>query len=115
MNALLRLARSLPLVIALALLAVAVYLIVSWLRSPDRAKVFLINLFGVINVTLTVFFCVGVAYAWLEGNAFVMDLSGGFAAVAAVALAITLIARWRFLAHRPGYRSAEPHHLWRLL
>jgi fatty acid desaturase len=104
MNALVRLVRSLPLVIALALLGVVVYLLVSWLRSPDRAKQVLIRLFHVLNAALTALFLLGVAYALGEGNLFVADLNAGFAAVTAVGLAITLLCRWRYLAHRPELR-----------
>lgn len=105
MNALIRLIRSLPLIIALVILGIIVYLIVSWLRSPDRAKAVLIKLFHVLNAALTALFLLGVAYALGEGNLFVADLNAGFAAVSAVALGITLLCRWRYLKNRPELRE----------
>ncbi|MBM6999937.1 guanylate cyclase [bacterium] len=118
MNALIRLARSAPLIIALAVAAFALYVIVAAVRSPDRAKELLIRVFGVVTILLSMFFMLGIVYAWADGNAFVMDLSGGFAIVSIAALGIVLVCRWRFLRHRPDfYKPGERERLpwWRLL
>ena len=58
-----RLLQSLPLVIFLAVLAVVIYFFVSWLRSPQRAKEILIQVFTVLNTALSAFFLLASAYA----------------------------------------------------
>lgn len=103
MNVLIRLVRALPLVVALVVLAVIVYCLVASFRSPDRAKEVLIKLFGVLNAALTTLFCLASAYAVFEANRPVLELASSFAAVSALALAITLLCRWRFLSRRPDY------------
>ena len=61
MNVLVRMARSLPLVAVLALLAVAVYVVVSWRRSPNQAKETLIRLFTVLT-GIVLFSFVGILF-----------------------------------------------------
>ena len=108
MNALIRLFRSLPLIILFVVLALVVYAVVASRDSSDRAKVVLLRLFGAVTSFLTVLFSVGVAYALLEDNMFAADISAGFAVVSAVALGITLVCRHRFLKNRPAWRQDHP-------
>ena len=95
MNVLIRLARALPLVVVLAVLAVVVYALVSWARSPQRAKEVLARLFLVLTGALTALFCVASAYAVFEANQPVLDLFSAFAAVSALALGVTCVCWWR--------------------
>ena len=104
MNLLIRLIRALPLLVVLAVVALVVYLVVSGVKSPERAKEVLIKLFGVLTSALTVFFCTASAYAWLESNWYVLDLFGAFAAVSALALVVTLVCRRRFIKNHPDYK-----------
>lgn len=57
-----RLLQSVPLVIALVVLAIVVYVFVAWVKSPLRAKEILIKLFTVITIVLSV------ALAWLRST-----------------------------------------------
>ena len=100
-----RLMQSLPLIIALIVLAVVVYFVVSWLRSPERAKEVLIKLFTVLTGVLSIFFALASLYALLEGNGNVLELTGSFLAVALVALGITRVCRWRFVKNHPHYKD----------
>lgn len=106
-------ARSLPLVVALALLAAAVYVVVSWRRSPNRAKEVLIRLFTVLTGGLTALFSLAGLYALLDGNANVFELAAGFAVASALALAVTRLCRWRFVKNHPNYRI-KPTRTWHL-
>ena len=103
MNVLIRLIRALPLVVALAVLAVRVYALVSAFRSPDRAKEVLIRLFAVLTGVLTALFCLASAYAVFEGNQPVLDLFGAFAAVSALALGVVSLCAWRFARTHPDF------------
>lgn len=105
MNMLLaRLFRSLPLVAALLVVAALVYLVVSALRSPVRAREVLIKVLLAVTGALTAFFGLASLYAWFEGNAGALELALTFAAVSLAALAVTLLCRHRFLKHHPNYR-----------
>lgn len=108
MNALVRLIRALPLVIALAVLAVVVYAAVASMRSPNRAKEILIKLFTVITTALSVVFLLGAGYALLDGNEAVFDLAWAFAVVSIVAFAIVRLCRRRFVRNHPDYRFKKP-------
>lgn len=99
-----RLSRSIPLVIALILLAVIVYFIVKWRRSPTAAKEVLIKMFLVICGIIAVFFGLVSAYAAIEGNTAVLELALSFAGVGVIGLIIVLICRRNFLKHHPHYR-----------
>ena len=57
-----RLLQSVPLVIALVVLAIVVYVFVAWVKSPLRAKEILIKLFTVITIVLSVAF--GLESGW---------------------------------------------------
>ena len=104
-NLLARLSRSIPLLIALVLLAVIVYFVVSWRSSPTRAKEVLIKLFMVLCSALSIIFTLGCLYAWADGNQPVLELSASFAVVGVLGLVITLICRWRFKKGHPHYRT----------
>ncbi len=105
MGILVRLIQALPLIIILAVLALVVYVFVSWAISPTKAKEVLIKLFTVLNSALSVIFGIASAYALFEGNEKVLELAGAFFIVAAVALIITLICRWRFIKNHPDYKE----------
>ncbi len=98
-----RLLQSLPLVILLVVLALVIYFVVSWVRSPQRAKEVLIQFFTVFNIVLSAFFLLASAYAFFEGNQPVLELTGSFLVVAVLALVITRICRWRFVKNNPHY------------
>lgn len=103
MSILIRLIQSLPLCIALAVLAVVVYLFVSWQKSPTRAKEVLIRLFLVLTGALSALFAFACVYAAIERNMAVLEFFGAFLVVAAVALLITLVCRARFNKNHPNY------------
>lgn len=113
MPILIRLLQSLPLVIFLVILAVVVYFVVSWLRSPRHAKAALIKLFTVLTIVLSVVFALASAYALLEHNGTVLELTASFLAIAVIALVITRICRWRFVKNNPNFRwaSSDTHYL----
>ncbi len=104
-NLVARLSRSIPLLIALVLLAVIVYFVVSWRSSPTRAKEVLIKLFCVLCSALSVFFVLASLYALVDSNQPVLELAISFAVVGVLGLIITLICRWRFKKNHPHYRS----------
>lgn len=86
--------RALPLLAVLAVVALAAYLVCTALCSPERAKTLLVKILTGCTGFLTVLFCAATAYAWLENNAYVLELMGGLAFVSALALgAIRLYAR----------------------
>lgn len=99
-----RLYRILPLLVILAIIAVAVYLVVSWRYTPAKAKEVLIKCFIVLNGGLSAFFALATIYAWLEGNAFVADFFISLLVTTLIILGITFLCRWRFLKHNPNYR-----------
>lgn len=103
-NLVARLSRSIPLLIALVLLAVIIYFVVSWRSSPTRAKEVLIRVFTILCSALTVFFALASLYALADANQPVLELAISFAGVGAVGLIITLICRWRFKKNHPHYR-----------
>lgn len=104
-NLVARLSRSIPLLVALVLLAVVVYFVVSWRSSPTRAKEVLIKLFTVLCSALAIFFLLASIYAAVDGNQPVLELAASFAAVGVLGLGITLICKWRFKKNHPHYRS----------
>lgn len=99
-----RLYRALPLIIILAIIAVAIYLFVSWRHTPNRAKEVLIKSFIVLNGALSAFFLLATLYAWIENNAFVADFFITCLVLTLITLGITFICRWRFLKNHPNYR-----------
>ncbi len=98
-----RLYRILPLLIVLAVIALVVYLIMSFRYSSDRAKATLIKVFFWLNIVLSVVFGLITAYALLEGNEPVIELFGSCLAVTVIGLAVTLICRAVFRKNHPRY------------
>ena len=94
-NLVARLSRSVPLLVALVLLALIIYFVVSWRSSPTRAKEVLIRVFTVLCSALAI-----------DGNQPVLELVASFAGVSVLGLVITLICRWRFKKNHPHYRFA---------
>ncbi|MEF2845807.1 MAG: guanylate cyclase [Eggerthellaceae bacterium] len=109
MGLIVRMLQSLPLVIALIVLAIVIYFVVSWRRSPTRAKEVLIQFFTVITIIISAFFLLASAYALLEHNQPVLELTVPFMIVGLVALLITRICRWRFVKHHPHYKDKSMH------
>ncbi len=98
------LTRSLPLVIALVVLAIVVYFIISWVKSPMKAKEILIKLFLILCSAISIFFVLASIYALVENNTAVFELAASCAVVGVVGLVITLICRHFFIKHHPHYR-----------
>ena len=98
------LTRSLPLMIALIVIALVAYLIISWVKSPMKAKEVLIKLFTVLCSVIAVFFVLASVYALVDDNTPVFELAISCAVVGLIGLIITLICRYFFLKHHPHYR-----------
>lgn len=105
LNLVARLSRSIPLLIALVLLAIIIYFVVSWRSSPTKAKEVLIRVFLILCSALSIFFVLASLYAVADGNQPVLELAASFAGVGVVGLIITLICRWRFRKNHPHYRQ----------
>ena len=99
-----RLLRIVPMLIVLAVVAAIVYIVAAWRYSPNRAKELLIRIFTAITGAVSAFFLMVCAYAWLERNGAVFDLSFSFLLTALIGLAATRICRAVFLRHNPAYR-----------
>lgn len=99
-----RLSRIVPLLAILAVIAIAIYVFVSWRSTPARAKEVLIKVFTVLNTALSAFFLLATFYAWLEGNTFVADFFITCMLTTLAILGITLLCRRAFLKHNPNYR-----------
>lgn len=108
-----RVLQSLPLIIFLVVLALVIYFVVSWLRSPQRAKEVLIQFFTVFNIILSVFFGLASLYALFEHNDPVLELTASFLVVALLALGITRICRARFVKNNPHYKDKPANTEWR--
>ena len=116
MGLLARLSRIVPLLVLLALVAAVVYLVVSYRRSPARAKEVLIQAFTWICGILAAFFGIVSLYALFEGNGAVLDLAVSFMAVGLVGLVVVLCCNYAFLKHNPNYKKkpqkARVHYRW---
>ena len=88
-----RLSRIVPMLIVLAVVAAIVYIVAAWRYSPNRAKELLIRIFTAITGAVSAFFLLVCAYAWLERNGAVFDLSFSFLLTALIGLAVTRICR----------------------
>lgn len=99
-----RLYRIVPLLIILAIIALAIYFFVSWKSTPARAKEVLIKVFIVLNGGLSAFFLLATLYALLEGNLFVSEFFVTCMASTLIVLAIAFVCRARFLKNNPNYR-----------
>lgn len=98
-----RLSRSIPLIIALVVLALIIYFVVSYTRTPTRAKEILIRVFTVLCAVLTGLFVLISLYAIVDGNQPVLELAASFAVVALLGLLITRFCAWRFKKNHPHY------------
>lgn len=98
-----RLVRSIPLLIILAVAAVIVYFVVSYMRSPAHAKELLIRLFTWITGAISVFFLLVTLYALFENNAGVLDLGVVFLITGLIGLGVVQICRWRFRKNNPHF------------
>ena len=105
MGGIARIFQSLPLVIGLIVLALAIYFFVSWTKSPMRAKEILIKVFTVVSIVISAFFLLASAYALFEGNMAVLELTGMFLIIGLIALAITRFCRWRLIKNHPHYKD----------
>lgn len=116
MGLLARLSRIVPLLIILALLAAVLYVVVSYRRSPARAKEILIQSFTWICGAIAAFFGIVSLYALFEGNRAVLDLAASFMAVGLVGLVIVRCCNHVFLKNNPAYKKkpqkARVHHRW---
>ena len=99
-----RLYRMVPLIIILAVLALIIYGVVSFRRTPARAKEVLIKAFTVITIAISAFFALVTLYGLFEGHDGVIDLAGSCLVVGLVALGITRWCNHVFLKHNPHYR-----------
>lgn len=104
MSILIRLYRSLPLVVILIILAIIIYLVMAQVRTPVRAKEVLIKVFTWLSAIIIGFFGIVSLYALFERNDAVLDLSVGFMLVGVIALAITMLCRYLFRKHHPHYK-----------
>lgn len=102
------LSRSLPLVIALVVLAVVIYLFMSWWKTPTRAKEIMIKVFLVLCSAIAIVFLLISGYAVLDHNTPVLELALSCALVGVVGLIITFICRYFFRKHHPHYKY-EPN------
>ena len=97
------LTRSLPLLIALIVLAIVIYAVVSWRRTPTRAKEVMIKVFLVLCTAIAAFFALASIYAVIDGNEPVFELAISCAVVGVIGLIVTLICRYVFRKHHPHY------------
>lgn len=97
------LTRSLPLLVALVVLAIVIYAFVSWRRTPTRAKEVMIKVFLVLCSAIAAFFALASLYAVVDGNTPVLELAASCAAVGVVGLLVTLVCRHFFKKHHPHY------------
>ena len=98
-----RLYRILPLLVLLAVVAVVVYLIMSFRYSSERAKATLITVFTWLCGILSVFLAIVTLYALLEQNQPVIELVGSCLAVTLIGLIITRICNYVFKKNHPRY------------
>ena len=100
-----RILRSIPLLILMAVLAVVLYFVISFKRSPAHAKETLIKVFTALSTGIIAFFGLVSLYAVFESNANVLDIAVCFAAVGVVSLGVTLGCRHRFLKNNPQFKN----------
>lgn len=105
MGLVVRLSRMIPLLIILAVAAAVIYIVVSFHRTPARAKEVLIAVFTWLLSGISVAFGVVALYALLEHNTAVLDLAVSFMVVGLVGLGITLVCKRVFIKHNPSYKD----------
>lgn len=98
-----RLYRIVPLLVLLAVIAVVVYLIMSFRYSSDRAKAALIKVFTWLCAILSGFFALVTVYALFEHNDPVFELVGSCLLTTLVGLGITRICNHVFKKNHPHY------------
>lgn len=99
-----RLYRVLPLIVIFAIIAVAVFVFMSWRYTTARAKEALIQVFTILGIVSSAFFLLATLYALLEGNSFVTDFFLTCLIFTLIVLGIALLCHWRFLKKNPNYR-----------
>ena len=98
-----RLYRILPLLVLMAVVAVVVYLIMSFRYSSDKAKAVLIKVFTWMCIVLSIGFGIFTVYALFEQNQPVIELAGSCLLVALIGLAVTRICNYVFRKNHPHY------------
>lgn len=98
-----RLYRILPFIIVLAVLALAIYLIMSFRYTSSKAKAVMIRIFFWLFAVLSVVLLAITIFALLDKNAIVAELFGSCLAISAAGLVITLICRAIFRKNHPYY------------
>lgn len=101
-----RLARSLPLVIALFVAAGIIYVVAAWRTNPNRAKLILIRTFTILCLGVVVFFLLAAGYAAIDANPTAVEIALTFMLPGLMGMVITLICRAVFLHHHPQYAQA---------
>lgn len=107
MGFLARLSRVVPLIVALAVVALVVYAVVSAVRDSTRAKEVLIAMFTWLCGALAAFFAVAALYALVERNDAVLELAASFAAVGLAGLGVTRWCHHVFVRNHPHYKEAR--------
>lgn len=104
-----RLYRILPLIIVIAILALAMYVIMSFRYSSSKAKTVMIKVFFWLFTVLSGIFLIVTLYALFDQNVAVAELFGSCLAVTLIGLIITLICRAIFKKNHPhfGEKIAE--------
>lgn len=87
----------------MAVVAVVVYLIMSFRYSSEKAKAILIKVFTWMCIVLSVAFGIVTLYALFEQNEPVIELAGSCLAVALIGLAVTRICNGVFRKNHPRY------------
>ena len=98
-----RLYRILPLLVVLAVVAVVVYLIMSFRYSSDKAKATLIKVFTWLCAVLSVAFGIITLYALFEQNQPVVELTGSCLAVTLIGLVVTRVCNHVFRKNHPYF------------
>ena len=98
-----RLYRILPLLVLMAVVAVVVYLIMSFRYSSDKAKAVLIKVFTWLCIVLSVAFGIVTIYALFEQNQPVIELACSCLLVSVIGLVITRICNHVFRKNHPHY------------
>lgn len=100
-----RLTRLLPIFFGIAIAAMALYVYVSIVHTPVKAKELLIKIFTILFGMTTLFFLFATLYALLDsGRPEAVELMASFLIPFAGGLIITLICRAIFLRNHPAYK-----------
>ncbi len=99
-----RFVRIIPLLIIFAVLAILIYVIISWRYTTNHAKEALIKVFTVLTIATSVLFLLATIYALIENNAFVAEFFVTCLATTLILLGITLLCKRSFRKHHPNFR-----------